>query len=108
VANAAGGKPVGAAQFTQAAGDGVAVEASDTGHKRDAAFAVLLRQQAGELAATAFIGPDDKAVDGAVGARRGTVGVAQAVRTLAAVQFSSGLALAPCLALAHSALPRSD
>ena len=76
MADAAGSKPIVAAEFAQSASDGIAIQTGDTRHQGDATVALLLCQQADQLATTTLINPSDQPVESAMLPRRFTVRMA--------------------------------
>jgi hypothetical protein len=80
-------------QFPQTPSDGIAIQARDPGHQRNATAAVLLGQEANQKATQTLIGQSDQAVDAAVLRCDRAIGVLLAMRALALGQFSPGILL---------------
>jgi len=80
-------------QFPPTPSDGIAIQARDPGHQRNATAAVLLGQEANQKATRTLIGQSDQAVDAAVLPCDRAVGVLLAMRAGALGQLSPGILL---------------
>jgi hypothetical protein len=80
-------------QLALAVGNGVGSQASDLGEGGDAAWAVLLRQEADEQPPDALIGGSDQTVDPLVLVSAGAMGMLYAGRTGAYVDDTLGMLL---------------